>query len=417
MIDIRVLVKLLFALAVLLVIAVLLQQIDAPLDPKASALLERAQPAESSEAYLYLMGIVAAKGEEPVSVGRTLHASIKLAEAVYWKERQTFSFEDYPERKKLPLPDGDLFCQSWTQGCIEQLFSNPASLNELLSVHEDLQQRYQVFLQSSDYATLTSPHLAEPFPPFQYLGKANRLWVLKSIATAKSSPDAGLTMLADNIRQLRQQMALQDLLVGKLVFVMLISENLDVASIVMHRKENTMTFTLPHLTQQERDFSRVMAREFAMAYDTMRSMDRHPEFLKADSPLPGWLVRAIFKPNVSANALLPIYLQAIEDAQMTADAFAERIRRQPKPEVKEDWLRNFAGMRLNRIASPDFNIYVGRLHDLDAKIRLFNQAGGSDASHSLEQQPEPYLSEDKRSLCVDGALPDERRLRCLRIRL
>ena len=55
-------------------------------------------------------------------------------------------------------------------------------------------------MQFNDYATLNRPSLEEPFPPFAYISKMNRLTILQSLQLADNfRPSQAVDLLENNI--------------------------------------------------------------------------------------------------------------------------------------------------------------------------------------------------------------------------
>jgi len=75
------------------------------------------------------------------------------------------------------------------------------------------------------------------------------------------------------------------------------------------------------------------------------------------------------------------------------------------------------GTILVNIPSPDLVGYVARFADIDAKIAIFNHQHSS-----IRSIQNPYYSDDKptqvdEKIYFNGPMEDERRLRCLRVKI
>lgn len=400
-------------------------QIDDDLEPAVKGMLDKAQARGNGGAYYYLMGLDAAAGEDPVKVGKMVYASILQGEEEYLNNGEEFDYQKYPDELRLPLPDSRYFCSGWDAGCIESLFQDSSDLDEIIDNHAVLIERYREFNLFNEFSTLSRPSLFEPFPAYQYIRRANRLMVLHGIREAKKSNTGGaISLLLDNISNLRKQLAHADTLVGKLVFLLQISENLDVIALIAREEEHDHSMEIQPLSSEEKNFDVVIAREFGMAYDTSRSLDRNPEFFTDGGFVPGWLIRLFFKPNMTTNAIFPVYYQTIEYSTMSHMQFASEAVQGDRAKIRESLLRNPAGVYINRTGMPDYKKYVARFFDLDAKILLFNAAmDHSNIKLILESETSPYygaeslayLTDDHKRICFDGPLPDSHNLRCLMV--
>ncbi len=414
--------KILSGAILILVAGVLALQIDDDLDPRVLAFLDKTKTTES-DAYYYLLGMPASAEDDPVRVGREIYKSIRQAEEKYFMNPEEFDFDDYPLAKKLRLPEGDLFCKSWEAGCLAGLFRSKENFEKWISDYQVLLKRYDKFLGFEEYATLSRPMIAEPRPEYWYLMKANRLVVLESIGVGRRHDyPSALSMLSDNIKRLRGQLARQDTMIGKLVLLMQISENIDVTYVISKKAKPEDLFTIPRLSLQERDFEVPMAREFAMMFYEYTQLECSSSFFRIDRRVPCWLDVYFLKPNIMLNVSYPEYARTVEYSRLSHEQFVTRIEGDVPIPIKLSNFRNPIGNVLLRVGYPDYNGYLSRFYDLDAKIALYNAlVGYGDVNTHLSESINPYypddkfasLSSDGSKVCFDGPLPDTRNLRCL----
>jgi hypothetical protein len=415
------------------VVAIFLLQIDDDLNPEVAAFLEQAEPAEQSEAYLYLLGIVAAEGEDPLKVGKQLFADMQQAERDYQLGDESFGYEGYPEENKLALPEGKYFCGSRDEQCWPTLFSNPSEIDQVIRDHATLLERYQSLVQLMDYRSLSKPTSLETFPPFDYLLKANRLVVLNTIYMAHiAEPAQAVEMLVRHVAELRRQLIKVDNVIGKVIYSALIAESIDVLSLIVHKNNLVFKDEISPISSLERDFSTIMAREFAMNFDLFMSMDRHPDFfaksLNGDYKSPHWLVRAVFKPNMTVNDSLSFYKSTIARSQLEQTEFSLAMADEMggRDQLSKFSIRNYAGNILNEIAVPNFDQYIASIFDLNAKIAIFNQTvNKAELSADLKYIQNPYYEsggtayyiEDGKTICLTGPLGKDQNHRCLKVKL
>ena len=391
-------------------------QVDDDLSEEAVSLLERIDPEATSEAYFYLYGIFARDGENPAEVGKSLFAEYQTSVS-----DDSYHVADYPKTKKLPLPEGAVFCQLQEAGCLEYLFSPAVNVERLLSEHRVLMSRSKTFLEFDEYKTLAKPSPEEPLPPYRYITAAARIKLVEAIsAYNRGNARKAIDSLMLQFTTLRKAQALQDNLIGKITLLTPLSEIIDVTSVILFR-ERLDADRIPYFTPSEKSFDRVIAREFKMHYDMFKEMDKHPEFFRTGGNVPGWYTRIFYKPNVTINAITPTFYRAEHLAQLSPSAFASEIETRGFVPPSTSTLRNYIGNVLINVSSGSrYDKYVARFHDMDAKLALFNQR------HHLTLAPgdmnNPYYGdevpgENDGSYCFSGPLNDESALRCLRVRI
>lgn len=414
-------------IGILALLAVLWLQTDDELNPQAKALLERVAIEGESRAYRYLMGIFADEGEDPGKVGARLVADIRNAQ-----ERDAplsiegLDYLHYPEHRKLALPEGPRFCRWADAGCVEQVFAAPATLQQTLETHAVLLQRYQQFLTFDDYATLTIPAADEPFPPFRYLQTGGRLLLLKAISLSQQGKrEQAMGLLSGHINDVRRQLEQQDMLVGKVLFVSLLSETLDVAS-VLSREAGCITSEVAALSASERSLDKALARDLWGFHATFQNLDGDGSFFHVGAETPEWWVRLLFKPVMTTNGLWPWYQYTLAQSSMSASEFADSLSQESPPSLETSLLRNYAGRALLSVSAPDYQEFIAVLHDLEAKRVLFNAFNGCQTvspevvQNPYYHEPNPAFragpeGEENIALCFSGPLADDRKIRCLRL--
>lgn len=401
-----------FAIVGVLVVALgSATQIDDELSSEATRLISLVDFEGESDSYLFLMGLHANEGQDPIELGRNL-----LAE-----QRKKEVDSSYVERKPdeslyMPRPDGPLFCRIRDEGCLARLFSEQIDIERLSQEHAALMQRMEKFHSFTEFKTLTKPSLDEIYPRYQYVSAAERIRLLKSISMFNSGNHReAIDALHAQLEDARHSLELQDNLIGKLVFLVNVSAILDVMSII-HSRSNSAAELLPQLTPGEKNMDVVLAREFVMAYYVYQNLDRHPDAFEMGGSAPGWFVRVLFKPNMTINALVPVYTRALALAKQNATEFALDIETWEIPAPATSRLRNLLGSFL--LMPQNYDEYIAALFDLDAKLLTFNhlyRSRGDLAELKNPFYPEetPVVLADR--VCLRGPLEDKRGLRCLRI--
>lgn len=413
-----------------IITVILLLQIDDDIDPKAQSMFEQATAHKESKAYLYLFGMQAAIDEDPEVVGKALMASVRDAEKRYFVNPRTnkyFGYVDYPSEKKLPLPELGT-CKGNENKCeyIDKLFSYQFDLEALSAEQKTLLERYNRFLSMKDLNTLPLPLLEAPLPPFQYIMKGNSLASLEAIAKARNGNiKEAKKQLLDEISLLRFQLQRADALVIKMIFTSALLKTLDVLSVLVHQYDSPMENNIQALNADERSLVKAVNYEYAMGHYMFKALDRNSNFFNKDINVPGWLVRVLFKPNMTLNATFPVLRQIGQQSLLTSKEFALDVAGD-KPTVKPKVsIRNYVGAVLGEVARPDFNEFVERVFYLDAKIKLFNilskktklPAMLSHINNPFYENKTAYYSEDNKAICIEAPLLHKRKdYQCLRVK-
>jgi len=419
--------KTFIGITVFLVASILLLQIDDEQDANAQNFLKQDKVLPESKAFLYLLGIEADKKESPLEVGKELLRIIKDAENKYFSEGKPFDYSKYPKEKKLLLPYGKLFCASWNEGCIANRMLNKYDLDSIIKEHATLLNRYHMFLGMDDYHTLTKPSLHLVLPPYEYIAKGNRLVILKAISEAKKSNTGGATkILMKNISLLRSQLRQADTLISKLIYIMQISDNLDMLSVIVREADHSIDYSFDELSLDERNFDMVMMREYLFTYDVVRNYDKYPSAIGEEEwEWPKWVIRMGLKPNMSLNALYHKYKRVQDLARLEQKVFSKAVEDGEYIIPVTFYLRNYLGSILLDSTEDIYGSYVARLFDLNAKFVLINEVlrSGSKAvnlsniNNPYYENEIAYYSDDKKSICLRGPLNDTRNIRCLRINI
>jgi hypothetical protein len=385
---------------------------DEALNPQARAWLEEpAAPAESS-AYYQLLGLDAPAGQEPQAVGRQLvqaHRQWRAEHGPY----DLLASAAADQRIELP---GKELCALGEPDCLQQLREDRAALAELLARHGELLLRYENLLALNDYRTLSQPSMDEPLANFTTLDRANRLRGAQALALAADGRgEEALALLQQDVRQLRAWLARADNLILKMMMVSLLGRDLDSIAALHRDGLVPAPAAQPALSEAERSLQAPMQREFALVGSGLLTLVDDPQ-TATELGVFGWQLQWLYKPQMTVNDLLPDYQRVAARSRLDTAAFAGTLGGRAREELSI-WrrLRNPVGAILGDVAMPDFNKYLARLHDLDAKLALFNSLG-----QKLPEADNPYgpgqrasWNKKRQAYCFSGPLKDEQGLRCL----
>ncbi len=413
-------------LAVIAVLAILLAltQIDDDLSEEALALISIIEEPKESQAYIYLLGINAAPDADPLEVGGKLLEEYRKQEA-----DENYKAVEYSDPDQILPPEGDLFCGFFQEDCAKTLFTTDFNIEELEREHAILLERLETLHGFGDYRTLSMPSASEHLPAFHYIAYGERIRVLRAISLHKKGrSQEAVDLLLKRLEVLRKSFAVQDNLIGKMIYVIKISEIVDVAGIILTESgDSVKAELLPGMTLAEKRLDRVSAREFGMPYYLFKNLDKSPDMFEVSDPMkegetqeakvPGWVLRITYKPNMTINAVVPFYTRMTRLSKLSPGEFAQDIESGQIPEMTASRFRNYIGTILVNMSRPNLEEYVGRIMDVETKIELFNQIhyyGKQEDRVENPYYPGEYSYGEGDAVCFRGPLKDERRLRCLR---
>ena len=215
-------------------------------------------------------------------------------------------------------------------------------------------------------------------PAIQYIRAAERVKTLKAIRLFNTGNiNKSLSILEQQIKDNRHALTLHDSLVGKLVFTVILSELIDVLSIIIDQSDVPIE-SIENLTTEEKSLAIAFAREFGSSYESHNDIDQRPNRITPGPHLPKWIRRIFFKPNMTSNAIAPLYYKAGKISELTPSEFSEYISSYEPISPITSKIRNKEGRHLLWFL-PSFNEYIGMLMDLEAKIYLFNQYHKDDS--------------------------------------
>lgn len=380
----------------------------------------RSKPAQSA-AYVFLAGLDAPLRHSPAALGA---ARLQVYEQWLASHGPAQNFTPAAQAR-LPLPEGAEFCSIEAPACFSRLLQGQERLPQVLAEHAALLGRYRHFLALPDYHTLSSPGLAEPLPPLLYLARAQQVLSLQALQLALAGEGkAALALLAEDQAGIRRQLAKADQLALKMTLVSMLNRNLEWL-VRLHRAGMLpRPALLAPLDPGERSLRFAMQREFLLGtvmLENLRAEDI-PSLLEEASL---WLD---YKPQMTINASLVPYRQVIQLSRTSPAAFAALLKQKPQLPVPNTGLRNRVGNLLLDIASADLVEYVGRLQDLDSKLKLVNLSlqlptGPVTAAQlaALRYRSNPYYAKqlprlDKQGrMCFDGPLPQKDFGRCVQL--
>ncbi|MGY6630268.1 MAG: hypothetical protein ACXIUL_04590 [Wenzhouxiangella sp.] len=383
---------------------------------------ERIEAAESpTDAYLWLMGFTAPADDDPLAAGQRFldDARAWLANSEDEWPTMTVGHSVSPDWQgnALPLPDTAvlrelLLCQELETPPCDQLTA-------VLDEHAVLLERFRNWPLTGE-GLQSPPELTTLIPAFQGIVIASNLDQLDQLRLRLIDlPDESLARMAQHDRLLRDALAETRNLIGAMVMVAAIR---DAADVRLRWFDQGWLPSLPtsnwlaDIDNVDELLLNMMLGEFAF----VRTMDQNM-FDEAGSQLAGWserlAFRTLFRPVATINHTAAVYQgMTTLDAPVALSELAAGERQLPQPPRHWDPLNLFPSER-------PFLDYVGRVHDLNAKLALARAwlalQPDSEAELATLAQANPYgegygieWNEDGR-LCFAGPFEDRQGVRCL----
>lgn len=348
-----------------LIVAVIAAQMDDNVNPEVLRFIEMTQSTEDTPAFFYLLGIPANEAASPEAVGRAIYENIKEAPDNYRYDTEVHL------DNKLSLPSDGAICHLTAPDCIQKITSNASTFANDVKTHAVLIDRYTTFMAYERYVTLTEPNINEVTPSFQYILKANRL-VLGDLLIS-DSPHR-FHRLVVNIEQIRKRLSDADTVISKMVYLNMLEESLNVMALMVSSHTMNRFIQITPLTKQERSLARPIAREFHLLFNSYQyEIDTTRIFSSTADEVsnPKWIGTMLYKPNITINALFPVYKKKAENSELTAIEFRDR---EELTVQDKSWVRNPIGTILNDIAMPNYDEYSHQFFEVDNQIMAINQA-------------------------------------------
>jgi hypothetical protein len=380
------------------------------------------------------MGIHAEKGLDPFDYGLQRIEHFKNIEGS--SDDESSSLANSFIESNIQTPDSDLLCDKRDIECLEVIIEKRDEIQQVLSDNQELLNRYRYFKNIKSYKTLSTPSISVTLPEYQALAIAHKLFHLRSIQLAfEKKQNESVNILLNNIESLRKFFPIADDLILKMVITAFIAQDMELISQLysknMYHKNLVIHNMAPlrDLDEHERSLELVMKREFSFADNMMRTLENNQnDILEIGAWVPKWMVRTVFKPNATLNSMFPNY-KFIANASTLETKEVALVSFEKEQDSLNLSFKNSVGHVLANTATPNFEGYIGRLHDLQCKSRLlkikmqdpenFESNALTLQINSVNSNPYdgsiPYKDEETNQICFHSPLDDDKRTRCTAI--
>ncbi|GAA0202889.1 hypothetical protein GCM10009123_07680 [Kangiella japonica] len=356
-----------------LVVLVVLLQFDDSLKPETKTWKEKTEQAihNDNDAYFYFLGMMAPEGEDPVSLGKEIHAKVKAqpvddfdVDNVEESRKNSSYGEVYRIENGLPVDKPRTYCRAFIKHCFETLLANPSQAQELVTNNKLLKKRYSKFLEMPNYQQMHPMANWKSIPSYQHLIDANNITLISLLALENG--ETINQQFSTLMNQTRQKLVQSGSILEKMIYVAIMNQSLEFYNLLYTHNRIGTPLTFANLTQEEKDFEKAMSYELLSGSAVMNHYDFKWYRIVA---------RAVIKKNIMLN-------KQYEYAKAYSAISRLPAHEQIKPETWEENLpkedsflqkyRNYSGWILHQIAKPAYDDYIYRVSDLDAKISLLN---------------------------------------------
>ena len=412
--------SLLVGIGLLVILGIVLSLDDDELRPAVKRAIERPieAPEPSENGYFAILaGIDVALEDDPWEVGRALAES-------YQQTLLTSSGEltEYPEAKRLPLPDTlASLCSVELAPCLTVFAEAAGEISSQRAQHDVLLERYLDLYTYQHFVFTNTPTFDLPLPRLLPLLKTHRLLIAVLGEQFMSGEDErALAGLANDMLFQRRLLAQADNLLLKMVALTLLGQDihlyaqmLDVEGFPYDHLAVRKALTKPQ--PAELSLRPALESEFkASAHLFLHELRRQDVFATSSQPGEGsasWLSKAItsvaFKPNATINT---VYDQILGTERKLAGKSAPELAahwaagaqtEEESPGVFRQvfaWPFNPIGNILTSISAPSYKQYLARLYDLQGLLRLAELKRIVRRLHIPSDEIELYIARQRSDL-------------------
>lgn len=397
----------------MLAITTLLLQVDDELNSVPIKWVESQNESleQSSDAYIYLNGMMAPEGKDVFEYGKNKLSLVVNSNGKPEKETDV-------NELKAPSDQDGIYCRLSEDSCIDIILSNQPLWKNEIEKGSAFFTRYKRFLEFKEFTTMSKPSLEEDLPSYRYIATGNRVFLLKCLTLAQEgNAEGALLELIEDLKALRNQLSLADSILHKFVFAALISNDLDIISHISSNYNTKFSEQIDLLTNAEISMEAAFIREYTMIYNSFLQMDRHPEIFEMGGNIPGWLVRILYKPHMTMNIQYEYYQEVLDLSSLTQQNYADKVYVPKEFSIWDYQLRNVAGSALAGISQPPLHTYMARIFDLNCKIAITNYLlrGKTQGIQNPYYGDKRTVDYKENEICLEGPYKDEKRRRCVRI--
>ncbi len=384
-----------------------------------------ARAGQPAEGFLYQLGLNAPPGMDPVSAGELWYRVFR--ENYAESNNPIYNTAEIPwAAERLATPEtGQL---NALIACATDPQTDCDGLDSLLAQHALLLQRFKAWPVEPGFER-AAPDLAL-MPSMAVIVAASQLaWLEAEQAFQAGESERAAHLITAHTHKLRTYQDKADSLLQMVVAIRMISNQVDHLVELSNRGQlSALDLDLDHLLRDldapAEMLEQVMLGEFGLVFHLMDWIESNPEIVVSADWYDAWMIRLFYRKNMTINTSHDLYrwvagLASPTDVSAISDG------------TKPGWVGPFSIRNYWSILHPTvlpnyepFLIYVGRFHDLRAKLALarayLSDPAIDDAALKRLVSINPYghghgvsLDQPNDRLCLGGPLEDQTGIRCV----
>jgi len=357
--------------------------------------------AAADNAYVYLLGMTAIDGEDPVVLGR---------------KRQDF-IEAYPvsggfaaagtwpgaDRNRVPSATAREIggaCREDGAACLRVLAQNPAAVEAWLAASTVELDRYRTLIARAGWRESIPRSIVAPLPAWKPALDGQRLWLLSAWQRAHAGEtDAVMAALEADLLFWRKLLRESDLFITKMVATAAIRHHFAIGNLVVRELHRTGGVTdVPAswrepISPEERSLLRAVAGEWRFAGGAIAlvvaEQQGAAQAMSLDGAI-GRLSKPLFQPQASLNLHAAQLVRLAESAQAPYPQLRQSVEAATQP-ARVAWYRrlyNPVGQVFSSVAGPAYADYALRIADVEAMRRMALLAAELRARSAVANTPE-----------------------------
>lgn len=339
---------------------------------------ERAPVADEANAFVFVLGMAAPPGADPLALGRERKAYLETFDAA---AHPTAAFpgidDDYRARRPGAIAQLAGACSKGTPECARLLRATPDDVDAWLASESWLLDRYEGLISRRAWREAVPDDLRAPMPSYQHALEGQKLYLVQAWRAARSGDaERARGMVDADMRFWRTVLASSDLLISKMVAAAGVRRNLTLGSLVLRELPTGQAGGLPSswlepLSVRERSARRALAGEWRFSSRVVASTGAPgaPADLAAhEYGAPARLTRPLYQPQATSNLFASALTRLAEVSELPYPAIGPGFRAFAKEhDSAGPGLYNPVGRVLVSIGGGTaYWNYVARLADLEA---------------------------------------------------